>query len=191
MPDEVTPVMGNDSSGVTPPAGNGATPTPEEVEQLRAALKAANKEAADRRKKLEALEAEDAKRKEAELSESQKAEKRAKEAEAKVLEMEQRWRDGMLRSAVTIAATQAQFYDPEDAYRLADLASLTVNNDGTVTGVDDAIKAMAKAKPHLVKVATTATTPPDVNAQNRGQQRTPSLDELVQKKLASGNYTPI
>lgn len=187
MPDE-TPVMGNGTAGETPE--NQAGVTPAEIEQLRAALKAANKEAADRRKRLDALEAEEAKRKEMELSEVEKADKRAKDAEAKAQQLEQRWRDGMLRSAVTIAATQAQFYDPEDAYRLADLSSLTVNDDGTVTGTEDALKALVKAKPHLVK-STTTTTPPDVNAQNRGRQQAPTVDDLVRAKLASGNYTPI
>ena len=191
MPDSnETPVMGNGTTGETPDAGTGATPTAAEVEQLRAALKAANKEAAERRKKLDALEAAEAKRKEDELSEVEKADKRAKDAETKAQQLEQRWRDGMLRSAVTLAATQAQFYDPEDAYRLADLSSLTVNDDGTVTGVEDALKALVKAKPHLVKTTTNAP-PPDVNAQNRGRTTVPTTDELVAAKLRSGNYVPI
>lgn len=191
MPDSnETPVTGNGTPGETPES-TAAGATPAEVEQLRAALKAANKEAADRRKRLEALEADEAKRKEAELSEVEKADKRAKDAEARAAQLEQRWRDGMLRSAVTIAATQAQFYDPEDAYRLADLSQLTVDDDGTVTGVDEALRSLVKAKPHLVKTTTTTTPPPDVNAQNRGRQTAPSVDDLVAAKLRSGNYAPI
>ena len=191
MPTDETPVTGNGTNGETPTTEAGATPTAAEFERLQAALKAANKEAADRRKRLDALEADEAKRKEAELSEVEKADQRAKAAEAKAQTLEQRWRDGMLRSAVTLAATQAQFYDPEDAYRLADLTSLTVNDDGTVTGVEDALKALVKAKPHLVKATTTTASPPDVNAQNRGRTTVPSTDELVAAKLRSGNYTPI
>jgi hypothetical protein len=190
MPDNETPVTGNGTNGETPATGTGATPTPEEIESLRAALKAANKESADRRKRLEALEADEAKRKEAELSEVEKADQRAKAAEAKAQGLEQRWRDGMLRSAVTVEASKLQFYDPEDAFRLADLTALTVNEDGTVTGVEDALKALVKAKPHLVKTTTT-TPPPDVNAQNRGRTATPTTDELVAAKLRSGNYVPI
>ncbi len=191
MPTDETPVTGNGTNGETPTIDAGAIPTAAEFERLQAALKAANKEAADRRKRLDALEADEAKRKEAELSEVEKADQRAKAAEAKAQNLEQRWRDGMLRSAVTLAATQAQFYDPEDAYRLADLTSLTANDDGTVTGVEEALKALVKAKPHLVKAATTTAPPPDVNAQNRGRTTVPSTDELVAAKLRSGNYTPI
>ncbi len=189
MPDNETPVTGN-SNGETPTPEAGAIPTAAEVEQLKAALKAANKEAADRRKRLEALEADEAKRKEAELSEVEKADQRAKAAEAKALDLEKRWRDGMLRSAVTVEASKLQFYDPEDAYHLADLSALTVSDDGAVTGVEEALKALVKAKPHLVKSNTT-TTPPDVNAQNRGRTTVPTTDELVAAKLRSGNYVPI
>lgn len=55
-----------------------------EFEKLQAALKEANREAAARRKRLEELEAAEAKRKEAEMTETEKAQKRAQELEAKL-----------------------------------------------------------------------------------------------------------
>jgi hypothetical protein len=79
----------------TEPAGEmpAAQPTPEpesakpedlaaELEKARAALKSANKEAAERRKKLEAYEQDEAKRKEAEMTELEKYQKRTAELEA-------------------------------------------------------------------------------------------------------------
>ena len=55
---------------------------------LEAKLKSANAEAAERRKKLEIFEADEAKREEAKLSELQLAQKRAAEAEAKATELQ-------------------------------------------------------------------------------------------------------
>jgi chromosome segregation ATPase len=59
-----------------------------ELERTRAALKQANSEAAERRKRLEALETAEAKKKESELSEVEKLTKRLQEAEAKLSQKE-------------------------------------------------------------------------------------------------------
>jgi multidrug resistance efflux pump len=59
-----------------------------EFDKMQAALKDANKEAAARRKRLDELEAADAKRKEAEMTEAQKAEAKIKELEAKTKQYE-------------------------------------------------------------------------------------------------------
>ncbi len=66
------------------PAAETATVSKAEFDRMAAALKEANKEAAARRKRLEELEAEEAKRKEAAMTETEKATKRAAELEAKL-----------------------------------------------------------------------------------------------------------
>lgn len=63
---------------------------PAEHKKVLEALKAANRESADRRKKLEAYEKAEQERKEAEMSELEKAQKRAAELEAKVKESDLR-----------------------------------------------------------------------------------------------------
>lgn len=61
-----------------------------EFDKMQAALKDANKEAAARRKRLDELEAAEAKRKEAEMTEAQKAEAKIKELEAKAKQYERK-----------------------------------------------------------------------------------------------------
>lgn len=55
--------------------------------------------------------------------------------------------------------SKVTWHDPQDAFRLADLREVTIEDDGTVVGMEAAVKALAKAKPHLVKsdVVTPAT----------------------------------
>lgn len=65
-----------------------AAKTQEELERTREALKKANKEAADRRKRLDELEAAEAKRKEAEMTEAEKTQARIKQLEAEKAERE-------------------------------------------------------------------------------------------------------
>ncbi len=188
----VTPGAGGQDGG-TPGAGGEGQPTAEqlaaELASLRAALKAANAESMTRRKKLDELEAAEEERKAAQLSEVEKARKAQADAEAKAMATEERLRTAAIRNAVVLAASKANFYDPEDAFRLADLAEVQVADDGTVTGVDNALKTLTKAKPHLVK--TTSSGGGEINSTAAGRQTRPSSDELVQRKRASGSYTPI
>ena len=190
MSDAKTGVTPNDETpdGGTPDGGGVAADVAVELERLKAALKAANNESAARRKKLEELEAAEEQRKSAELSEVEKAKKAQTDAEAKAQATEERFRTATIRSAVAMEAARLGFYDPEDAFRLADLADVQVGEDGKVTGVEAALKALAKAKAHLVK---TTSGGGDINSTAAGRQTRPSADELVRQKRASGAYTPI
>lgn len=160
-----------------------------ELERTREALKKANREAGDRRKKLDEIEAAEAKRKEAELSEAQKAAQRAEKAEADYKALQERHRLTAIRSAVRLAAKDAGFVDPEDAVQLADLSGVTLGEDDKVSGADEAVKALAKAKPHL----TTPTRPlvSNINATPGGQARPLTPAELVaQRRESDSMYTP-
>ncbi len=174
------------------PNGDGGQPTAAELaaelERVKAALKTANSESASRRKRLEELEAAEAERTAAQLSEVEKAKKLAADAEVKAQAAEERLRTAMVRNAVVVAASKLNFYDPEDAFRLADLGEAQVGEDGKVTGVEDALKTLAKAKPHLVKAAGTAGS---LNSTEGGRQTRPSADEMIQRKRAAGGYAPI
>lgn len=55
-----------------------------------------------------------------------------------------------------LSANEYTWHDPEDALRLADLSEVEIEEDGTVVGLKDALKKLAKAKPHLIKKADSA-----------------------------------
>lgn len=158
-----------------------------ELESLRKALKAANAESMTRRKRLEELEAAEEARKAAELSEIDKAQRAQAAAEARAQAAEERMRTATIRNAVVLAASKASFYDPEDAFRLADLGSVEIGEDGRVSGVEEALKALAKVKPHLVRQAPGG----EINATAAGRSTRPSADDVIQRKRAQGGYVPI
>ena len=126
-----------------------ASATLAELESVRKALKAANAEAATRRKAMEAYEQAEEQRKLAEMSELEKANARAKAAEERVAAIERDAQRERLTHAVTLKARDLNFHDPADA--MAFLASDTL----TVEEVDAALGELAKARPYLVKADTT------------------------------------
>ena len=160
-----------------------------ELAELRKALKAANAESMSRRKRLEELEAAEEERKAAQLSEIDKALKAKADAETRAQAAEERMRTAAIRNAVVLAATRANFHDAEDAFRLADLEGVQIGDDGKVSGVEEALKALAKAKPHLVRQAASASG--EINSTAAGRQTRPAADELIQRKRAQGGYVPI
>lgn len=113
MSDELEKVVTTEQVGEMPapvaeePKGE----TPEELKariaKMEAALKDANKEAAQRRKRLEQLEADEAKRKEAEMTETEKATKRAQELEAKLTAYERAERQRKIAEKVGLPAPLA------------------------------------------------------------------------------------
>lgn len=78
----------------------------------------------------------------AQLSELEKAQQRAADLERRAQEAEGRARDTLIRSAFVSEAAKAGAAHPEDAYRLADRSRVEVGDDGNVSGVTDAIKAL-------------------------------------------------
>jgi chromosome segregation ATPase len=161
-----------------------------ELEKMRKALKDANKEAADRRKRLDELEAEEKKRKEAELSEVQKLQKQLADAKAAAEAREKEVETLRLRSAVESAATKLAFLNPADAYLLADLSGVEMTSDGKATGVEDALKALLKDRPYLAN----GSKPDGKGTPRPGQQtqgREPPTDDLLERKRREGGYSSI
>ncbi len=56
----------------------------------------------------------------------------------------------LVRSAVVSEAAKQSAVDPDDVFGLLDKAKVTISDDGTVTGAQEAVKDLLKAKPHLV-----------------------------------------
>lgn len=147
---------GTDGQGAMPttpagetPAGNQPTlaEVTAELETVRRALKDANKEAADRRKKLDAYEAAEAERKQAEMTEAQKADTARKAAEEKAQKAIQQADAKLKRAAFMAEASKYGVVRPEDAYALAlaDGFAGDVGDDGNVSGVTEAVKALVDA----------------------------------------------
>ena len=127
------------------PGGNGATDNSAELERLRVALKAANKEAGDRRKRLDELEKADEERKAASLSELEKEKKRADDAEKKAAAAETRARETLIRAAFVGEAAKLGAAHPEDVYLLADRSAVSIDEAGKIEGVAEAVKALVDA----------------------------------------------
>ena len=164
-----TPPVGETPIG--DPAQNAAA-LMAELESIRKALKAANAEAATRRKALEAFEQADEQRKLAEMTEVEKANARAKAAEERADTVERDAQRERLTHAVALKAQTLNFHDPADA--MAFVASDTL----TVETVDDALAELAKTRPYLVKGPTT----PDIDAAKRS---TPKDKKKEQRDIAA------
>ena len=65
--------------------------------------------------------------------------------------------EAMLRAAVISKA--GAFNDPMDAWSFIDRSKIEANEDGTYKGVDEALAALAEAKPYLVKADSAQTGP--------------------------------
>lgn len=170
----VPPETGTPPAGETPPAGTQTPPTLAELtaerDRIATALKAANREAAERRKKLEALEQAEAKRQQAEMTEAEKAKAAKDELETKYtqlvaqydgLRLRQAFFDEVARQSVTFASEQAR----ADAYELAELAAVLEGGEVQAKALSEAVKALQRTRPYLFGQAATA---PDIGATARG-----------------------
>lgn len=141
-----TPTSEMDAGSVTNADGLRA-----ELDSTRKALTAANREAAERRKKLDAYEQAESARKEAEMSEVEKALKRAQTAEAERDAALKAHRDGKLQNAVTVAAMSAGFHNPDDAWAFLPAGAVSLDDKGESQGVAEALAELTKTRPYLIK----------------------------------------
>ncbi|MCK5307169.1 MAG: hypothetical protein KAJ73_01025 [Zetaproteobacteria bacterium] len=116
-----------------------------ENERLTRALDIAKSEARESRKQKEALEAEKAEKDTAALSETEKSEARFAAVEAKLEASETREKEQRIRIAIITEATALGFANPEHAFILIDKAEVEVTSDGSVTGFEKSLKALAES----------------------------------------------
>lgn len=110
----------------------------------------------------------------AQMSELEQAQARATALEAERDEALQRGNDRLIVAAITMAATKLDFANPQDAYALADLAGLVVNESGEVEGAEEAVKVVADTRPYLIE----RRIAPQTNAGAGGGGR-PSPQQVV------------
>ena len=163
-----------------------------EVARMAKALKEANKEDATRRKKLADFEKAEAERAQATMSEMDKlkaqiAERDKAVADAKAAQEQAQAEASRTKVKATIMAQAAQlgFNDAEDAYALIDLSTVTVDGD-KINGVAEALTALAKKKPYMLKAST--LRPPQVSPTNPGQQASDGMtdDQIRATVFGSG-----
>lgn len=138
-----------------------------------------SKELKEAKARLAQLEGEEEKRKKAEMSEVERLQGQVTDYEARVLALEAERETMIIRSAVERAAAGLGFHNLEDAYHLADLSELEIDEDGSVSGVEKALKALAKERPYLIQVAKK----PDINAKDGGKGKDTSDVEAVKRRF--------
>lgn len=157
-----------------------------ELERTRAALKVANKEAADRRKKLDEIETAEKSRKEAELTEAQKAQAKADKALADLTALQQAYQTEKIEGALRQAATAAGFADPDDAIAQADRTGVILDDSNKVSGAAEAVAALATRKPYLLNRQA-----PNINSNSGGKPQPVTADQIAERKRATGEYSPL
>lgn len=178
----------------TEPAGEmpAVQPTPEpesakpedlaaELEKARAALKSANKEAAERRKKLEAYEQEEVKRKEEELSEVERLTKQLAEAQTSLKAKE---RAELRASAAEKAGLPKAFVNRLQGETPEEL-------EADARAIMDALPKPEKPAPGInptnPAAGTKSETPEQAKARLFGAEFDPFLPENA-KKLGGGVF---
>lgn len=146
----------------------------DEIDVLRDKYKKANEEDARLRKLNETL----AKERDAKDEELQKLQQALAEKDAQVGEIESRYQRKVLESQIKVVAVTMGFHDPDDVLQLVDYSKIVTDKTGKVKGIDEAVDAVAKAKPYLLKNGRPSA--PDIDA-NRGRPRQPEVAEQEEK----------
>lgn len=142
----------------------------------------AKKQAEEERQRAEMTEIE---RLQADLKAKEEAEQALAEqlAQAQAAAKQER-----IRNAFITAAQSAGIAYIDDAYRLADLSTVTVGEDGTVSGVSEVVASLVESKPFLLKQKTQPNPIGDsTNSGNTGGKTAEQLlAEAAAKAKASG-----
>ena len=156
------------------------TGSADELEQIRKALKKANAEAAANRKALQAYQDAEEKRKQSEMTEVEKLQAELTEMAAAREADQQSLRETKLNAAIDVTAKTLRFRKVHEARALINRDALEFGEDGEWSGVEDALKALAKDSPHLIEAVNNA----DTDGLRRNQVNTAAIDEQNRKRVA-------
>lgn len=123
------------------------------------------------------------KHEEAQKSELEKAQEKIAALERASTAQAAAAKETVVRYAAEAIAAALGFQNPTDAYLLADLANVSVEPDGNIKGLKEAIEALAQTHPYLV--AKGKPSPPNLDA---GQGQPP---ERGGTSLTSGEQAAI
>lgn len=146
--DESGDDKGDDKSGKDKDKGDDKVDRAE-YERVKRHRAAADRKAADAQKKVDELTQK--------LSEGAKGDTPETTERVSTLEKDLSKKDETIQQLriqnAFLAANEYSWHDAADALRLADLSDVEIEEDGTVVGLKEALRALAKSKPHLIKKA--------------------------------------
>lgn len=87
---------------------------------------------------------------EAQKTELEKAQEKAQALERAAQEQQSTYQQKLIRMEVRMQAATMGFKNPDDAYLLADLDGVSLDDEGNILGAKAALDALAKAKPYLL-----------------------------------------
>lgn len=114
-----------------------------DFETLKRQLQAADQNRTKAEADLKAL-------KDAQLTESERTKQHLEEAKAEITKLQQQLNDERISNAFLTDNTY-EWHDPRAALKLADRTNVKVAEDGTVTGLKEALKAVADANAWMLK----------------------------------------
>jgi len=138
-------------------------------------------------KEIESLRSVEQQRKESELTEAERWKKKAEQAEELLKSSADKMRQQTLKHRFEALASKAGALDVEDAFRLADLSSVEVDEDGNVTGLDDVIATLRKTKKYLFGQSTPAAPGGNPPTGSPGQITPERLRQMTPAEFAQLN----
>lgn len=135
--------------------------------------------------KLDELEA-------ASKSDLQKAQEAQRKADERAAAAEARANETARRHAIEREAGKQKAADPDDVFAVLQTTAkyrdmVTMSDDGQVTGVEEAVKAILADKPHLVGKTSTPTGDGDGGSRGGGGAQKPkTLEDAVLARMNSG-----
>ncbi|WP_370222003.1 scaffolding protein [Cytobacillus sp.] len=105
--------------------------------------------------------------------------------EAKLKEERDKTFKRLVNAEVKVLANELGFADWEDALALADLSEVKEDEKGNITGVKEALEALSKKKPHLLKATKQGQF--GASIPNNQQRQKESLENI--KKMATNRGT--
>jgi hypothetical protein len=97
---------------------------------------------------------------EANKSELEKAQEKLAAVQRERDTLAQATNDRLIRMETRVQAATLGFVNPDDAYHLADVSGISIDDEGNVKGVAEALAELAKVKPYLLKPDAPRPTPP-------------------------------
>lgn len=168
----------NPGNGSTPPAANPAANSDGQGngqgvqltdEQLAAAFQHPRfKSLNERAKKADELEQQAKDAAEAAAKEQGKFEDLYKTANERATTLEGQLKQTRIENAVTLEAAKLGVVDPVAAVKLLDQSNISVSDDGTISGVAEAVKALQTSSPYLFKTPAQGSVGSGTNPANGG-----------------------
>lgn len=131
------------SGGATEPAAQGSALTQAEFDAMRARMQAADRRATEREAELKQLRDKD-------LPEHEKLKRDYEEAQTALAAAREQNKALAIGNSFSLENSY-EWHDPKAALSMLDRSRLEVADDGTVTGMKTALKALADANPWMLK----------------------------------------